>query len=57
MFWFDLRLDGRGLKTSIVGAIHEVLAEVWEPRYVRGDQQCQGTGYNLFLIYINATID
>lgn len=57
MFWFGLRLEGRCLKTYIVGAIHEVLAEVWEPGYIEGDQQHQGIGCNLFLIYMNATID
>ena len=57
MFWFGLRLEGRGLKTSIVGAIHEMIAEVWEPGYVGGDQQRQGIGCNLFLIYMNTTID
>ena len=57
VFYFGLRLEGRGLKTSIVGAIHEVLEEVWEFGYVGGDQQCQGIGCNLFMIYMNATID
>ena len=57
MFWFGLRLEGRGLKTSIVGAIHEVLIEVWEPGYVGGDWGCQGIGCNIFLIYMNAIID
>ena len=57
MFWFCLRLEGRGLKNSIFGAIHEVLAEVWEPEYVGGDQQCQGIDCILFLIYMNTTID
>lgn len=57
MFSFGLRLKGRGLKTSIVQAIHEILAEVWEPEYIGGDQQHQGIGCNLFLIYMNTTID
>jgi len=49
VFWFGLRLKGRGLKTFIAGAIHGMLAEVWEPGYVGGDQQHQGIGCNLFL--------
>ena len=47
----------RGLKTSIVGVVHDVLTELWELGYLRGDQQCQGIACNLFLIYINETID
>jgi len=47
--WFGLRLKGRSLKNSTVEAIHEMLAEVWEPGYVGGDQQRQGIGCNLFL--------
>ena len=47
--WFGLELKGRSLKNSIVGPIHEMLVEVWEPGYVEVDFQCQGFGCNLFL--------
>jgi len=50
--WFGTR-GKDALKLPLFGAIHEVLLEQWQPRYVRGDQQCQGTSCNIFLIFVN----